>query len=121
MITGLSLGEASFQAQPPDILWLAGADDTGQETVEFGPDEHLPWPNRRALADWWMRHRQEFQMGLRYLLGRPIDEPWCRQVLLHGLQRQRAGAALELAVRQPAEPLFEVRAPGMRQQSWLNS
>jgi hypothetical protein len=34
-------------------------------------------------------------------------------------QRQRAAAALELAILQPGQPLFEVRAPGFRQQQIL--
>ena len=33
-----------------------------------------------------------------------------------GYQRQRAAAALELAILKPGRPLFEVRAPGWRQQ-----
>ena len=38
-----------------------------------------------------------------------------------GRQRQRAAAALELAIRQPSQPLFEVRAPGFRQQTILRT
>jgi hypothetical protein len=30
-------------------------------------------------------------------------------------QRQRAAAALELAIREPGTPLFNVKAPGFRQ------
>ena len=40
-------------------------------------------------------------------------------VLRNGRQRQRAAAALELALQQPGQPLFEVRAPGFRQQQPL--
>ncbi len=40
----------------------------------------------------------------------PIDENFFR-----GNQRQRAAAALELALREPTQPLFEVRAPGKLQ------
>ena len=38
-----------------------------------------------------------------------------RDVLKNGYQRQRAAAALELAIREPGKPLYEVRAPGFRQ------
>jgi len=34
-------------------------------------------------------------------------------------QRQRAAAVLEMAILQPGQPLFEVRAPGFRQQQIL--
>ena len=42
------------------------------------------------------------------------------EVLKTGRQRQRAAAALELAILQPGKPLFNVRAPGFRQQQWLS-
>jgi hypothetical protein len=44
---------------------------------------------------------------------------FCHDVLRNGRQRQGAAAPLELAVRQPGQPLFEVRAPGCRQQQML--
>jgi len=40
---------------------------------------------------------------------------WLKTVLRDGRQRQRAAAALELAIRQPGTPLFNVKAPGFRQ------
>jgi len=40
-------------------------------------------------------------------------------VLRRGSQRQRAAAAIELALINPAQPLFEVRAPGYRQRAAL--
>jgi len=40
---------------------------------------------------------------------------WLKIVLRDGRQRQRAAAALELAIRQPGQPLFNVKAPGFRQ------
>jgi hypothetical protein len=36
---------------------------------------------------------------------------WLKTVLRGGYQRQRAGAVLELAIRQPGTPLFNVKAP----------
>jgi hypothetical protein len=57
---------------------------------------------------------------VRYLLGRPIDdEAWLEHVLREGFQRQRAAAALELAIRRPTEPLFNVAAPAWRQKKLL--
>jgi hypothetical protein len=43
----------------------------------------------------------------------------CQSVLRKGFQRQRIAAALELALLQPEQPLFETRAPGFRQQRLL--
>jgi hypothetical protein len=42
-----------------------------------------------------------------------------KTVLRDGRQRQRAAAALELAIRQPSQPLFNIAAPGFRQQQIL--
>ncbi|MBV8554404.1 MAG: hypothetical protein JO116_02485, partial [Planctomycetaceae bacterium] len=42
-----------------------------------------------------------------------------REALTKGYQRQRAAAAIELAILKPGRPLFEVRAPGWRQQQML--
>jgi hypothetical protein len=55
----------------------------------------------------------------RYLLGRPITIESLRQALKIGYQRQRAAAAIELALLNPGKPLFEVRAPAHRQQRLL--
>ena len=119
-ITGVPLDRPSFQSHPPEATRLTSCENSPwEEAVECGPDEHLPWPEVPAVADWWSTHRTEYQAGRRYLLGRPISEPWCRLVLRDGRQRQRAHAALELAARHPAESLFEVRAPGGRQQACL--
>ncbi len=119
-ITGVPLDRPPFQAQPPEAARLSSCESNPwEETVECGPDEHLPWPKVAAVADWWATHRTEYQTERRYLLGRPISEPWCRVVLRDGRQRQRAHAALELAATHPAESLFEVRAPGSRQLACL--
>ena len=119
-ITGVPLDRPPFQAQPPEAARLSSCESNPwEETVECGPDEHLPWPKVAAVADWWATHRTEYQTERRDLLGRPISEPWCRVVLRDGRQRQRAHAALELAATHPAESLFEVRAPGSRQLACL--
>jgi uncharacterized protein (TIGR02270 family) len=83
------------------------------------PDENLPWPDPEKIAAWWARHHRRFDPGTRYLLGRPLAGEWLEEILWHGYQRQRAAAALELAIRRPGQPLFEVRAPAARQQERL--
>ena len=47
--------------------------------------------------------------------GKAMTDEWLKIVLRDGRQRQRAAAALELAIRQPGQPLFNVAAPGFRQ------
>ena len=66
-----------------------------------------------------LKNKDNFQTGTRYLCGKPISEQQCKHVLRYGYQRQRAAAAIELAMMNLGQPLFEVRAPGFRQQKLL--
>ena len=87
--------------------------------VDMDPDENLPWPKPEAIHTWWRNHQGQFRSGTRYLLGKPMSPDWLRDVLRNGRQRQRAAAALELALQQPGQPLFEIHALGFRQQQFL--
>ena len=82
-------------------------------------DENLPWPDADLVAKWWSSNYGRFQPGRRYLCGREISVESARQTLVDGKQRQRAAAAMELAMLQPHEPLFNVCARGQWQQQWL--
>jgi uncharacterized protein (TIGR02270 family) len=119
MITGVDIAYQDLDGPWPEGFTAGPTEDPLDEDVAMDPDESLPWPDARKIAAWWARHRGGFTPGLRYLLGRQLAEEWLEEVLRHGYQRQRAMAALELAIRRPGQPLFEVRAPGFRQQEWL--
>jgi uncharacterized protein (TIGR02270 family) len=119
MITGVDIAYRDLDADKPDGFEGGPTEDPDDENVEMDPDEHLPWPDPKLIARWWSQHRDDFQNGTRYLVGRPISIDWCQQVLRIGRQRQRTAAALELAILQPGLPLFNVAAPGFRQQQIL--
>jgi uncharacterized protein (TIGR02270 family) len=119
MITGIDIADQNLDRPRPDDFQSGPTEDPADENVDMDPDENLPWPDPGKIAAWWHEHRAEFMPGTRYLCGRPISEDWLEHVLRHGYQRQRAAAALELAIRRPGTPLFEVRAPGFRQQELL--
>jgi uncharacterized protein (TIGR02270 family) len=119
MITGVDLAGQDLEGEWPEGFEAGPNDDPADGNVEMDPDENLPWPDVAKVKDWWMRHRHEFQPGVRYLCGRPMTEEWLEHVLRYGYQRQRAAAALELAIRRPGTPLFNVKAPGYRQQQLL--
>jgi uncharacterized protein (TIGR02270 family) len=119
MITGVDLAYEDLEGEWPEGFEAGPTENPEAENVEMDPDENLPWPNPELVQRWWEQHRRQFQMGTRYLLGQPISLEWLQQVLRVGRQRQRAAAALELAIRQPGQPLFEVRAPGFLQQQLL--
>jgi len=81
----------------------------------------LAWPDADKVAAWWHANQARFSKGTRYLLGKPLGVEAAWHALRHGYQRQRAAAALELAILQPGKPLFEVRAPGFRQAQLLGA
>jgi uncharacterized protein (TIGR02270 family) len=117
MITGADLQREHLDCRKPEDSVLS--DDTGEESAKQDPDDGLPWPAPEAIKNWWTKHHSDFSNEQRYLLGKPIAESWLREVLRTGRQRQRAAAAMELVLLHPGQPLFEIRAPGFRQQQLL--
>jgi uncharacterized protein (TIGR02270 family) len=119
MITGVDLAYEDLEGEWPEGFEAGPTENPEDEDVEMDPDEDLPWPDPKLIADWWNKNKNNFRNGTRYLFGKPISSDQCQHVLRHGYQRQRAAAALELAIMQPGQPLFEVRAPGFRQKQIL--
>jgi uncharacterized protein (TIGR02270 family) len=114
-ITGVDLDAQKLEGQKPEGFEAGPNDDPADENVAMDPDDNLPWPDIDKISRWWEKNQANFRPGKRLLLGKPMDLEWLREVLRIGKQRQRAAAALELALREPGKPLFEVRAPGFRQ------
>ena len=115
MITGIDNDLEELKGQRPEGFEAGANDDPQDENAAMDADENLPWPNTELIAAWWDKNKGSFQSGARLLLGKPISDNHLRHVLKTGLQRQRAAAALELAIMHPGQPLFEVRAPASRQ------
>jgi uncharacterized protein (TIGR02270 family) len=119
MITGVDIAYQGLEGEWPEGFEAGPTESPEDEDVELDPDEDLPWPDPELIAEWWSKNKGSFQDGTRYLLGQPIFPEHLQRVLRHGFQRQRASAAIEMAMMQPGQPLFEVRAPGFRQQHIL--
>jgi uncharacterized protein (TIGR02270 family) len=117
MITGADIANQALKGAPPEGVAAGPNDDSEEDRVGTDADADLPWPSAQLCAAWWDRHQGDFTGGRRYLLGKPVSPGQLRQVLTTGFQRQRSVAALELALMDPSQPLFEVRAPGFRQVS----
>ncbi len=126
MLTGINIAEDlvdGVRARGPALVprsieqrRVAGIPLPGKPAaVVQDVDGDLPWPAADALASYWQRHQGEYDPQSRYLLGKPIDESSAIVALRTGAQRQRAAAAIELALLQAESPLFEVRAPGFKQ------
>jgi uncharacterized protein (TIGR02270 family) len=118
-ITGVDLALHDLDTPPP----AAAENDAAalEEVLDLTYDSNLPWPSPTRVADWWERNAESFHVGTRYLAGRPITEASVADLLFKGKQRQRAAAALELALLRPHEVLFEVRARANRQRQELSA
>jgi uncharacterized protein (TIGR02270 family) len=125
MITGVDLAYQDLERDEREEMKPQEApSQTGQSEeleVEITEDLNadLPWPHPELVNKWWRQHQGEYRIGGRYLCGKEITSVNLMEMLKTGYQRQRAVAALELALREPRQPLFEVRAPGKRQQQML--
>src|SRR5262245_18578037 len=119
MITGVDL---AYQDLDQDAPGSPDHDDRKLEDV-IDPDyeSNLRYPAPALVERWWDENGGRFSPGVRHLSGRPIAEAHVVSVLLTGKQRQRAAAALELALLRPAQAVFEVRARGDRQQRAVNA
>jgi uncharacterized protein (TIGR02270 family) len=115
MITGVDLAYQDLDGDQPEGFEAGPNDDPKDENVEPDPDEDLPWPHPGLARAWWETQKSRFTPGKRYLVGKEITAESVREILKTGRQRQRAAAALELAMLEPGTPLQEVRAPGFRQ------
>jgi uncharacterized protein (TIGR02270 family) len=118
-ITGVDLAYQDLEGERPEGFQAGPTEEAEDEDVALDPDEDLAWPAPPRVTAWWDANASRFAAGTRYLVGSPITEAHCRQVLREGYQRQRTAAALELALMAPGTVLFETRAPGFRQRRAL--
>jgi len=120
VITGVNLAYDNLSGNKPEGFQTGPTEDPEDENVAMEPDENLLWPNPASVAKWWNQHRAKFQAGRRYIRGKDITIQSLREVLIDGNQHERAVAALELALREPTQSLFEVRGRGTAQLDELN-
>lgn len=114
MITGADL---SFDDLDRDAPASEASDEVSiEEVLDLNYESNLRWPSPELIQQWWEKNGHAFSPGGRYLTGGPITPPAARKVLVSGKQRQRAAAALELALLDPNQVLYEVRARGGWQQ-----
>ena len=108
-ITGAAI-EGSLAGRAPKGFRAGPSDDPADVVVTIDGDGPLPWPAEAALRAWWSAREGGFRRGSRYLGGAPLTPSTLEDDVLRGNQRRRAGAAIELSLRQPGRPLTEVRA-----------
>jgi uncharacterized protein (TIGR02270 family) len=119
MITGADLAYLDLERDQPGGFEAGPTEDPADENVAMDADENLPWPDLQLIDKWWNANSSRFAAGRRYLCGREMTQASLVETLRDGYQRQRAAAALELALLAPDRPMFEVRARGDWQQQLL--
>jgi uncharacterized protein (TIGR02270 family) len=119
LITGAKIAYENLGGEKPEGFEGGPNENPEAEIVAMDRDRDLAWPDPALVQKWWQARQGKFTKGTRYLLGQPTTEENARLALKNGYQRQRAAAALELAILRPGRPLFEIRAPGFRQQLQL--
>ncbi|MBR0661568.1 TIGR02270 family protein [Neoroseomonas oryzicola] len=119
MITGLDIAYLDMDRDPPEGFEAGPNDDPADENVALDEDEWLPWPDPRKIGAWWGRNAKRFPAGTAFFLGEPKQSANWLGALSDAFQRQRLAAAMELAIRQPGQPMFEARARGRLQRQQL--
>ena len=126
-ITGLYIFEASLEllneVEVPDIEALEREAESGDEDDEDGDEEdtlhaddrELVVPDMEKMLPWWEANKQRFAQDTRYFCGLTAGTEADSMLLRTGRQRYRHQAAINLALRSPSAPLFDVRAPARRQ------
>ncbi|MCA0174813.1 MAG: TIGR02270 family protein [Proteobacteria bacterium] len=120
-ITGAELDRLQLERLPTEAELADPREDPANDDVSLDEDDGLPWPDAPRVHAWWQAHRDRLPgPGQRCFMGAPAtDVANLQQVLRHGRQRQRHGAALLLTLNRPGTPLFNVAMPAWRQQRLL--
>lgn len=118
-ISGADIAYEDLEGELQPEMAAGPNENPEDENVAMDPDEDLPAPDPVLISRWWQQHQHKFQPNVRYLSGKLVSPLHCREILKIEKQRQRQAAALELALMQPATPLFETRAVGKLQQQRL--
>lgn len=106
MITGVNFEQLGMIKTIPQINQENDEDDSIELTLE----NDLQWPDAEKVTRLWQQYGKNFIVGKRYFMGRPISMQSLNTTLLHGLQRQREYAAMELAVTESGYPLVNTSA-----------
>ncbi|MCF6260974.1 MAG: TIGR02270 family protein [Gammaproteobacteria bacterium] len=98
-------GEAFSSITGVDLkqVQLIDATNPEEDDIEEGEDQYLPVPHVEKISQHWQQIRQQFTAEPRYFLGQPVTADLLKQTFLHGQQRHRLAAALELALLIPLQ------------------
>ncbi|MGB3610467.1 MAG: TIGR02270 family protein [Cellvibrio sp.] len=110
-ITGIDLEEHKLVLEDiPELEEVLPDDGAQNESLELDDDKNLPFPDVDKVSAVWQKYQQRFAHGQRYFMGKMLTADDAgnhfRQIFSDGRQRQRARAALHLALSEPGQFLF---------------
>jgi len=108
LITGIDLEKHHLQIDVPDNT--SPVENVDDDNIELDQDESLPFPDVTKVEAIWRNHGQNFIIGRRYFMGRPVESEILKEKLADGTQRQRHAAAMELALSENDVQLPNTRA-----------
>jgi len=100
-ITGIDLEAHQLSAEPPeDVETISDYFNSKQDdaTLFMDEDENLLWPDVHKVIEIWQKYGNNFIVGQRYFMGKTITVELLKNKIINATQRQRRGAALELAL-----------------------
>ncbi len=108
-ITGIDLEQNKLINDIPNLDDQLTLDER-LDIDDIQEDENLPWPNSEKIAAVWLQYGQQFIAGQRYFMGKVIEMSYLQKIVLVGSQRQRRGAALQMALLRPEEALINIKS-----------
>lgn len=116
LITGIDLDKYELSIDPPDDIAAVPNDDSDDDNVALDEDENLPFPDVNKINHTWLRYRDRYKAGSRYIMGievnqnHPATVAKLNNMMQQAGQRQRASMALTLALLDPQSPFINVKA-----------
>ena len=116
LITGIDLDRYELTIEPPEDIAMVPNDDSEDADVSLDEDENLPFPDVSKINHTWLRYRDRYKVGHRYLLGVEVTKNTSetieklKELFEKSGQRQRHSTALTLALLDPQSPFINVKA-----------
>ncbi len=116
LITGIDLDRYELTIKSPADIAMVPNDDSEDADVSMDEDENLPFPDVNKINHTWLRYRDRYKVGHRYLLGVAVTKNTSetieklKELFEKSGQRQRHSTALTLALLDPQSPFINVKA-----------
>jgi uncharacterized protein (TIGR02270 family) len=116
LITGIDLDRYELTIEPPEDIAMVPNDDSEDEDTALDADENLPFPDVGKINHTWLRYRDRYKVGHRYIMGVEVTKNSSEVVgklsrlLSHAGQRQRYSMALTLTLLDSQSPYINVKA-----------